>query len=300
MDSPSAAVDSDWLRLTFPDWGLLRWSAVAAVAAVAVTAGLLASGGTQSRAEQPMAVVRNAFALETKVIGVAVDLEHKCMEKRGFDVHPDNSGGSNYVLVPAVDEANRSGFGAGERSGNGAAFEARPEAYQRAYKRELAGYEDWNYGSDEPLADNSCMALTNIAVWGTKEGVARPLPFDPDLQQKIYAEDPGLIAAYAAWRTCMKSKGDYPDFKTMDDVERYAAELYLDEDAEYDEAAAREIRVAVDASTCASGANLRETYTAARDKVRRQLYAEFLPDILAWRDQLAAALRRTGVSLATD
>ncbi|GLZ77076.1 hypothetical protein Afil01_18830 [Actinorhabdospora filicis] len=300
MDSPTATAESDWLRLTLPDWGLLRWSAVATVAAIAVTAGLLASGGRLGEAEQPMAVVQSAFLLEDKVISVAVAMEHKCMEQRGFDVHPDNSGGSDYILVPAVDEANRTGFGAGERSGNGVAFEARPEAYQRSYKKALAGYEDWDYGSDQPLTDDSCLGRTNVAVWGTKEGVSRPLAFDPDLQQTIYGEDPALVAAYAAWRVCMKSKGDYPDFKTMDDVERYAAELYLDEDAEYDEASAREIRVAVDASTCASGAGLRDAYTAARDKVRRELYHEFLPDILAWRAQLAAALRRTGVSLATD
>lgn len=299
MEEPREAGD-DWLRLTLPDWGLLRWSGVAVVAAVALTAGMLAVGKAPARTEHPMAAADAALELEGQVIGVAVTMEHDCMEKRGFDVHPDNSGGRGYVLVPGVDEANKKGFGAGEETGNGALFEARPPAYQKSYKKALAGYEDWNYGMDVPLADGSCLAEVNVAVWGRKEGLARPTAFDADLQETFYVEDPGLVAAYAEWRTCMKSKGNYPDFKDMSEVERYAAELYLDEDASRDDLTRKEIRVAVDASTCASGSGLREAYTTAREKVRRELYAEFLPDIIAWRAQLAAALKRSGADLATD
>lgn len=264
--------------------------AAAAIAGIALTA---AFSNDADRPADPVALADQALDLDRRVYNVAIRWEHECMAALGFTAHPDDADLSDYVLVPTLDEASAHGFVNAAEESAGSGFTAKPLSYQEDYFRALAGTADWDRMSGVPPLPGTCLAQVNERLYGNRIAPARPGAFDPDNQEALIVDDPGLIAAYDDWRACMDGKGDYPEFATVEQAQKYAEGYY--EDTDYTEARAKELALAVDVSVCASGSGLREAYTAARDAARATLYERFAAQIGEWCEVLRAALARADV-----
>ncbi|MEV0649252.1 hypothetical protein AB0I28_28755 [Phytomonospora sp. NPDC050363] len=276
---------------------ITRYLTVSAIsaAALAVAAGIALPllSGTPAEASDPVAAAEQALDLEGRLYGVALRLEHECMEARGFTDHPDDVDHADYLLVPTLDDASQYGFVNAEEATEASAFTSKPLVYQEAYLLAFAGDKDWERMSGVPPTAGTCLAEVNERLYGNRIAPARPGAFDAANQEALLSEDPALDAAYETWRACLRGKGDYPDFATVDQARKFAEKYYEDE-RDYAEARRKELALAVDVSTCASGSGLREAYKAARDTARATLYAHFLPQIQEWTKTIAAALAVTG------
>lgn len=267
-------------------------TALAGLVAVAATVGWLALPGDADGdgPADPVVLAGQALDLDRRVYNVATRWEHECMEALGFTSHPDDADLSDYVLVPTLDEASAHGFVNGAEESAASGFTAKPVSYQEDYFVALAGAKDWDRMSGVPPLPGTCLAQVNERLYANRIAPPRPGAFDAANQEALIVEDPRLVAAYDDWHACMDGKGDYPDFSTVEQAQKYAEKYY--EDADYTEARAKELALAVDVSVCASGSGLREAYTAARDAARATLYEQFAPQIGEWCEVLRAALAR--------
>lgn len=217
---------------------------------------------------------------------IRFELEQRCMNDRGFPVHPTLAAGpSGWTpvsrdaprLAPTVAEAEADGFGPEDvyspvsEAANPLWANQAPgyvESYGRAYRGEdgcKAEVRGMMFGDDAPAGD---------------EPIPLPDSFGRQARWELYYAMPAVVTALTSWRACMKETVKDVGYDTVQDVRAAAEKLSAK--------AAKDLAVAT--AKCVDRAGWRDIHAAAWSEAMDRLVREEEPAIRGWRERLNRVL----------
>lgn len=228
----------------------------------------------------------------------------RCLERRGFTVHPPGRHYEGYRLdppeptLPSMEEAARTGLGIGftrlsdasVASGDRAAFDALSPDERSRY------FDARNGPSSAGGAPGGCRGEVAAAVvvdW-SRYLALRDTAAGTELEftlNEVAWKAPSVARARAEWERCMSGKG-HPGMPSPTIMRtRIRDELYA---TQHDVVAARhqEIKVALAAAECEETHQLEARHRSAWEAAYHDHVAHHLAEITAWRDFTSGALER--------
>jgi hypothetical protein len=186
-----------------------------------------------------------------------------------------------------------------------------PVAEQQRY------YDTYQGASDEFLPDGrpkpgGCSGEARALVYG--DIAYKPAwslsQLESDVDSRLRA-DSHIKSVYAQWAACLQRAG-YPRFADPAEAVGYAEYFHNPVGNKAPrvvppggpwppaEAKRKEVDLAVADATCADETGLRDAVRSAWDKAVEEVVAQHETKIFAWRDELAAALRRAQDALRSQ
>lgn len=265
---------------------------------------LLSACGSDEAPDEPepvpdgWAVLDEGTAIYVRLGHIRWELERKCMEDEGFDVHPvhDEQRLADWrpvdreppVLAPSIEEARQVGLVTPDPLLPAPAptdpFNLESQDYRDRYIDAYTGDPlaafDGSYGVPE---EGSCVARVHQDMFGEAPASAAwqpipvPIAFDWSARWAMYYAIPAVVTAAASWRACLEGKG-HKAFETIDDARDAWGRITGDQ---------KRRDFAVDVATCVDAAGWREIHTESWRAAVDRLVTEQLPQIRSWRADLA-------------